>query len=36
VVIQEDTDRDGDIVIINEAARPGRHIRPAGIDFQNR
>jgi molybdopterin molybdotransferase len=33
VVIQEDTTRDGDIVTINEAARPGRHIRPAGIDF---
>jgi molybdopterin molybdotransferase len=33
VVIQEDTTRDGDIVTITEAARPGRHIRPAGIDF---
>ncbi|MBI5129813.1 MAG: molybdopterin molybdotransferase MoeA [Rhodopseudomonas palustris] len=33
VVIQEDTVRDGDQVTITEAARPGRHIRPAGIDF---
>ncbi|NVN86364.1 MAG: molybdopterin molybdotransferase MoeA [Rhodopseudomonas sp.] len=33
VVIQEDTVRDGDIVTITEAARLGRHIRPAGIDF---
>ncbi len=34
VVIQEDTRRDGDAVTINEAARPGRHIRRAGIDFK--
>ncbi|MBI3702176.1 MAG: molybdopterin molybdotransferase MoeA [Afipia sp.] len=34
VVIQEDTARDGDIVVINEAARPSRHIRKAGIDFR--
>jgi molybdopterin molybdotransferase len=33
VVIQEDTLRDGDQVTITEAARPRRHIRPAGIDF---
>ncbi|MGP9810760.1 molybdopterin molybdotransferase MoeA [Rhodopseudomonas sp. NSM] len=33
VVIQEDTVRDGDQVTITEAARHGRHIRPAGIDF---
>ncbi|RED42363.1 molybdopterin molybdochelatase [Rhodopseudomonas thermotolerans] len=33
VVIQEDTVRDGDRVTVNEAVRPGRHIRPAGIDF---
>lgn len=33
IVIQEDTQRDGDTVMINEAARPGRHIRRAGIDF---
>lgn len=34
VVVQEDTTRDGDTVTLNEAARPGRHIRLAGIDFQ--
>jgi molybdopterin molybdotransferase len=33
VVIQEDTARDGDIVRINEAAISGKHIRPAGVDF---
>ncbi|WNV09696.1 gephyrin-like molybdotransferase Glp [Tardiphaga sp. 709] len=33
VVIQEDTARDGDIVGINEAAISGKHIRPAGVDF---
>jgi molybdopterin molybdotransferase len=34
VVIQEDTTRDGDTVIVNEAATAGRNIRPAGIDFR--
>ena len=34
VVIQEDTVADGDGVTLTEAARPGRHIRPAGIDFR--
>jgi molybdopterin molybdotransferase len=34
VVIQEDTVRDGDIVVVNEAATTGRNIRPAGIDFR--
>ena len=34
VVIQEDTARDGDAVTVTEAARPGRHVRPAGIDFR--
>jgi molybdopterin molybdotransferase len=33
VVIQEDTTREGDIVGINEAAISGKHIRPAGVDF---
>ena len=33
VVIQEDTVADGDRITIKEAARPGRHIRPAGVDF---
>ena len=34
VVIQEDTERDGDAVVINEAASAGKHIRQAGIDFR--
>src|SRR5207247_166514 len=34
VVIQEDTARDGDTVMVNEAATVGRNIRPAGIDFR--
>src|SRR5258708_9472888 len=34
VVIQEDTARDGDTVIVNEAAATGKNIRPAGIDFR--
>lgn len=33
VVIQEDTTADGTRVTINEAARLGRHIRRAGVDF---
>lgn len=33
VVIQEDTTRDGDVVILKEPAKHGRHIRAAGIDF---
>jgi molybdopterin molybdotransferase len=34
VVIQEDTIADGDQVTITEAAVKGRHVRPAGVDFQ--
>ena len=34
VVIQEDTTRDGNIVIINEAIAAGKNIRNAGIDFK--
>jgi molybdopterin molybdotransferase len=34
VIIQEDTIADGDRITITEAARPGRHIRPAGVDFR--
>ncbi len=34
VVIQEDTSVDGATVTVTEAARSGRHIRPAGIDFR--
>jgi molybdopterin molybdotransferase len=34
VVIQEDTSIEGDRIAISEPAVPGRHIRPAGIDFR--
>ena len=33
VVIQEDTEVDGSNITITEATSPGRHIRPAGVDF---
>jgi molybdopterin molybdotransferase len=33
VVIQEDTRADGDGIVVTEAARPGRHVRTAGLDF---
>lgn len=34
IVIQEDTERDGGIVIVKEAAKAGRHVRSAGLDFR--
>jgi molybdopterin molybdotransferase len=34
VVIQEDTDRDGDTVIVKESGHVGRHVREAGLDFR--
>ena len=34
VIIQEDTAIDGDTVTVTEAARKGRHIRAAGVDFR--
>jgi molybdopterin molybdotransferase len=34
VIIQEDTVAESGGITITEAARPGRHIRPAGIDFR--
>jgi molybdopterin molybdotransferase len=34
VVIQEDTAADDDAVIVRESAAPGRHVRPAGLDFR--
>jgi molybdopterin molybdotransferase len=34
VVIQEDTVIDGKTITVTEAASPGRHIRPAGVDFR--
>ncbi|MBI1239565.1 MAG: molybdopterin molybdenumtransferase MoeA [Alphaproteobacteria bacterium] len=33
IVIQENTTRDGDAVIIQSGATPGRHIRRRGLDF---
>ena len=34
IVIQEDTERDGDIVTVREAAPQGHYVRPAGLDFR--
>ena len=34
IVIQEDTDRDGDTVTVKVAAKPGQHVRPCGLDFR--
>lgn len=34
ILLQEDATRDGDAVTFSEAATKGRHIRPAGLDFQ--
>ncbi|MBX9710430.1 MAG: molybdopterin molybdotransferase MoeA [Xanthobacteraceae bacterium] len=34
IVIQENTTRDNDIVVINADAAMPRHIRPAGVDFR--
>src|SRR3546814_18855298 len=34
VVIQEDTQADGDRIKVREAARPDRHVRGAGRDFR--
>ncbi len=33
ILLQEDATRDGDTVTVNEAVKPGRHIRRAGQDF---
>lgn len=33
VVIQEDTTRDGETIVVNEASKAGRHVRRAGLDF---
>lgn len=33
VIIQEDTDVDGDTIHFNETAQPGKHVRPAGEDL---
>jgi molybdopterin molybdotransferase len=34
VVLQEDTERSGNQVLVNETVRSGRHIRAAGLDFR--
>jgi len=34
IVIQEDTERDGDTVSVLESAAVGRFVRPAGLDFK--
>ena len=34
IVIQEDTDREGDLVLVREGAPTGRYVRPAGLDFK--
>jgi molybdopterin molybdotransferase len=34
IVIQEDTDREGEIVVVREGAPAGRYVRPAGLDFR--
>jgi molybdopterin molybdotransferase len=33
IVIQENTRRDGEFIVIEQGERPGRHIRRAGLDF---
>jgi len=34
VLPQEDVDREGDVIVVREAAQAGRHIRRAGQDFR--
>jgi molybdopterin molybdotransferase len=34
IVIQENTKRHGDIVVVETPSRPGRHVRRAGLDFR--
>jgi molybdopterin molybdotransferase len=34
IVIQENVRRDGDLVTVGQAERPGRFVRPAGLDFR--
>jgi molybdopterin molybdotransferase len=34
IVIQEDTERRGDLVVVREGAPKGRYVRPAGLDFR--
>ena len=34
IVIQEDTDADGNTITIKESVKAGRYVRPAGLDFR--
>src|SRR5919202_2243468 len=34
IVIQEDADREGDVVLVREGAKAGTYVRPAGLDFR--
>ncbi|MEQ8698507.1 MAG: molybdopterin molybdotransferase MoeA [Bauldia litoralis] len=34
IVIQEDTDADGDAITVREGVAAGRYVRPAGLDFR--
>lgn len=34
IVIQEDTEREGDSVLVREAVPAGHYVRPAGLDFR--
>jgi molybdopterin molybdotransferase len=34
IVIQEDADEAGERITVREGAPPGRHVRPAGLDFR--
>ncbi len=34
IIIQEDTERDGDTVVVKEAVAAGTYVRPAGLDFR--
>ncbi|MBI1776329.1 MAG: molybdopterin molybdotransferase MoeA [Proteobacteria bacterium] len=34
IVIQEDTKREGEAVVVGESAPKGRYVRPAGLDFR--
>ncbi|MCC5969643.1 MAG: molybdopterin molybdotransferase MoeA [Pararhodobacter sp.] len=34
VIIQEDVQRDGDVITLQKGLEAARHIRPAGLDFQ--
>ncbi|MHA1153258.1 MAG: molybdopterin molybdotransferase MoeA [Alphaproteobacteria bacterium] len=34
IVMQEDTERDGDVVVIKQGVAAGKFVRPAGLDFR--